>query len=342
METTDFEDILREAADEVTQLDPADLDTAAFASIRRSCKRRLEEAWEWHYWPDLQRTEKRFFRADWDTGTTYNATDEVYYAPTDKYYQSLQLNSASAPADADGVTDPFNWTECARDYAADTYNAATIYMQGDRATYAGQVYQLFLAGPVSNVLPTDDTQWGLLTPFDQYIAYEQTGQTPFSIVTIVTDGNPRTSTRIVELNWDLSNNGIQITSGVTKAWVDFRLRCPKISGALFDATVSYTSGQQVYFSSTATPGNFYTANTTTAAGDSPDSMAASWDVVELPRIFHKFLVHAIAADFVRGPGGGAPEDAAVLLGVAREALDNAKTLLVGQQSQRVKTVVRTR
>lgn len=342
METTDFEDVLREAAAEVTTLDADNLDATEFATIRRFAKKRLEWCWQYHFWPDLGRVEQRFYRAAWNSGTAYSATNEVYYQPTQKYYQALQASTNQAPADSAGDTNLDYWEECARSYAADTYSASGSYVQADRVSYGDNVYQLYVAGPVSGVLPTDTTKWAVLTPFDQYVSYTQTGETEIGVVMAAWDSNPRTSTRGNELNWFLSENGVQVSSPIAFAWVEYRLRCPKLSGDTFDSTATYASGDQIYFSSTATPGNFYTANTGTSAGDSPDSAPGKWDVVQIPRIFHKPLVHAIAADWLRGPGGGAPEDYAALLAIAQGALDDQKSLLTGQQSQRVKTVVRTR
>lgn len=342
METTDFADILAEAAEQVTTLDPDNLDTSEFNALRRSANRRLGTAWEYHFWPELGRLEQRFYRAAWSSVTAYTATTEVYYAPTQTYYQALQASTNQAPADSAGTTNLLYWEETERSYAADDYSATASYLQGDRVTYGDTVYQLFVAGPVTATLPTDTTKWGVLTPFDQYISYTQTGETAIGVVAAAWNLNPRTSTRGTELNWSLSDVGVQISSAINFAWLDYRIRCPRLSGALFDATAIYTSGDQVYFSSTATPGNFYTANATTAAGQSPDTTAAKWDVVEIPLTFHEYLVHAVAGDWITGPGGGSASDAAVQMSLGLGVLEDEKSLLVGQQSQRIKTVVRTR
>lgn len=356
METTDFQDILSEAATEVTALDPDNLSTAEFRAIRRSAKQRLEVCWEYHFWPDLDRMEQRFYRPPWDPTVTYNNAAsgtgdpfEVYYAPTQKYYQALQGSTNQAPAtinpDGSQTVNLLYWALSTRYYAASTYSSTTLYSQGMMAQYGDSIYQLFTAGPISGDLPTDAANWGLLTPFDQYILYEQPGLTPFTVVNSAWSTNPRTSTRGRELNWSLSNNGLQISSAIHFAWVDYRIRCPKLSGDLYNAATAYQPAAQMYYTSAATPGNFFInafpGPGPTPPGENPDN-ALNWDVVAIPRIFHKYMVHAIAADWIRGPGGGAPEDAEAQMQVAEGALEDMKTLLVMQQSQRVKTVVQTR
>lgn len=343
METTNFEDILSEAASEVTALDPSNLDVNEFRLLRRSANRRLEVAWEYHFWPVLCRVEQRFFQADWSSATNYFAPNIVYYPPTQTYYQALQNSTNQAPADSLGNTNLLYWQDAQTSWSADTFTLAGSYVQGDRVEYGDQVYQLFVAGPVTGVLPTDTTQWALLVPFDKYVPYEQTGKTALGVVTAAWSANPRTTTRGNELNWFLSENGVQILTPINYAWLEYRTRCPVINGESFDATVSYPIGAQIYYKSATKAGNFYTQDgvTPTTPGWSPDTVLV-WDVVQIPRIFHKYLVHALAADWLRGPGGGSADDAAMQMEIAAAALEDQKSLLVGQQSQRVKTLVRTR
>lgn len=343
IETTDFEDILREAATEVTALDPDNLDIAEFRAIRRSAKRRLEIAWEYHYWPTINFIEQRFYRPDWDAVSTFTVGNILYYPPTQKYYQALQTSTNQPPADDLGNPNLLFWDVACNSYAASFWTSTTLYAQGSRAQYGDQVYELFVPGPVIGVLPTDSTQWALLTPFDQYIAYEQDNETPIGKVNAAWNANPRTTTRYTELNWFLSENGVQILSRVNFAWLDYRIRCPKLSGDNFDPTLAYPVGAQIYYSSATTPGNFFTQTGPVAStpGQSPDNTLI-WNIIQIPRVFHKYLVHGVAADWIRGPGGGSADDATLQIEIADGALEDQKSLLVGQQSQRVKTVVRTR
>lgn len=379
-ETTDFEDVLREACEEC-DLDPENLSAQDFRAVRRYAKKRLEVAWEYHFWPTLGAVEQRFFRLPWDATVTYgqatltaggqlaeNSANEVYYAPTGLYYLSLAPNNLNhAPADVSGNTDLAHWQVASvgcfnanfglgatggwpavfPTYSAQTWDPAVVYVQGQQVGYGGQLYQMYAATATAGTLPTDTTKWGLLVPFDAYVSYTQSGQTAIGIVQTVTTANPRVTTRGHEVNWTLSDRGIQVHMPCPFVWTDYRARCVKLAGEIFAGDKVYATGATMYFSSASTPGNFYSAVTATTAGDSPDTAAAKWAVVMIPRIFHKYLVLGIAADAMKaGLGGGQNEfqraEAQLLLGLAQAALEDQKTLLVGQQSQRVATVVVTR
>lgn len=190
--------------------------------------------------------------------------------------------------------------------------------------------------------PPGTAFWAELIPFVRYVAYEQDGYTALGSVVAVYESNPHITTRAKAAKWMLTNDGVLVRSAVGSVWVEYRLRCPVLSGDAYDATATYAAGQQVYFADDSTAGNFYTALSATTAGQSPATHPALWQVVELPRAFHKPMVHAIAADWIRGPGGGEPNDAAVELAVAISALEDQKSLLVGQQGQRLKTQIQTR
>lgn len=198
---------------------------------------------------------------------------------------------------------------------------------------------------VTGILPTDSLCWGVVNAFDSYVAYEQTGFTPFTIVEGAFSSNPATTTRGNELNWWLSENGVQVATQISYAWIQFRLRSPILNGNLFRADTVYQAGTQIYYSSATAPGNFYTANNATNAGDTPESVPASWSVVALPRMFHRYLVLGMAADWERFEGEDEPnglQTAMSLDALAQNELDDIKTLYVGQMGQRIKTQVQTR
>jgi hypothetical protein len=211
--------------------------------------------------------------------------------------------------------------------------------------YTNNVYQLFALQSAPGDLPTDGTAWGLVPAFDAYIPYEQSGQTAFTVVESVWSANPKVTTRGNELNWWLSDKGIQVMTPMAYAWVQYRIRCPKLGGMPFRADVAYAAGAQVYFSSAACPGNFYTAVTATNAGDTPVAQPAEWAVVAIPRIFHRYLVLGMAADWEKDLSGQNEAGRAAAMAaqaIAADELDEVKSLYVGQMGQRVKTIVRTR
>jgi hypothetical protein len=187
----------------------------------------------------------------------------------------------------------------------------------------------------------------LIVPFDAYVSYTQPGLNALGTVTAAYTANPRVTTRGHELNWSLSDNGVQVHSPCPFVWLDYRLRCVKLSGDIWRGDLGYAAGVQVYYSSPVTPDNFYTCVTATNAAESPDTTPAKWLVVAIPRIFHKYLVLGTAADWLKSGLNASNttqelQQAQMMLGLAQAALDDQKALLVGQQGQRVKTQVVTR
>ena len=376
METTDYIDVLTEAANEAA-LDPDNLSTAEWLIFRRYAKKRLETAWRHHFWPDLEKCEQRYFRLPWSNTAQYNAAvagvdnsaNEVWWALTGGYYVALTTVPLNTPpTDAYGninlnywaVTSVFaiqpdptgglpvywpnNPTYPAPWLNVLAYDPTATYTQGAQVQYCGNVYQLFAAS-VTGDLPTDAANWGLVPPFDAYVPYEQTGQIAFTVVEECFSANPRTSTRGNVVNWFLSERGVEVLTPISFVWIQYRTRCPKLNGSLFSATTAYAAGAQMYYSSATLAGNFYTALTSTTAGDTPDSAPSEWSVVPLPRIFHRYLVLGMAADWNKytvGTDPEAEEPTMDLQAMANAELDDVKSLYVGQMGQRVKTLVRTR
>lgn len=345
MRTVDYSTLLGETATECG-LDPDNIATAEFTALRGYHNKRLQTAWEYHYWPDLMRCEQRWFRPDWDSATAFTATLERYYPLTGKYYQALQASTNQAPADSDEVVNLTYWAECAEDYSADEYDNTADYVQGNQARYGRNFYQLFALTSTGN-LPSDATKWGLLTRFDRYIAYEQTSQTKFEDVFGAYSDNPRLTTRNTELLKFRSNNGLQILSPADDAWIEFRLRRPALVGALYSSSTVYAVNRQMYYTTTTGAGNFYDCITATNAGESPETHPAKWSVVEIPLMFSSYLVYGATADYFRTEK---QYDAAGEYAIKADGngddkpgeLATQKTLLTDQQGDRQTTIVRTR
>jgi len=375
MDTTDFADVLAEAASEAGT-DASNISTAEFLVWRRLAKRRLETAWRYHLWPDLGRCEQRFYRLAWNSTATYaaavpgvdNSANEVWWALTGQYFVALTAVPANTPpTDTSGNIDLAHWGFTAQFaiqpdptgslnnwpdnpayplpyVSVQSFDPTATYNQGDRVQYQGNVYQLF-ALTATGDLPTDTANWGLIPPFDSYVPYEQTSQTPFTVVEEVYSANPRITTRGNTLNYFLSERGVQVVTPIAFAWIQFRLRCPKLNGLNYSASTTYAAGAQFYYSSAATPGNFFTVNSTMTAGDTPDSAPGEFTVVGIPRIFHRYLVLGMAADWFKDEAKKNPElgqQMGLYQAQADAELEDAKSSYVAQMGQRMKTQVRTR
>lgn len=302
MLTVDFIDILEGWAG-LAGVDPAEVPAVEFGNVRGYVSRRLATAWEFDDWPEIRRCEKRYFRPVYSGSTTYSAGVEVYYPATGKYYQTLATILNITPADALGNTRVQNWAECQTTRSAADYDAARAYVAGDQVFYptTDLFYQAYTS--TTGNAPTDTTKWCAIAEFDRYIRYLQQGFTEFSEAGVVrvTNYNPRTRRDAREQPWFLSETGVQVTVDVPYVWVDFKLVCPRLTGAVFSAAATYAVGQQVYYSSDAFRGNFYTCVEVTAAGESPEN-SVRWEIVLIPRRFEGYLIQGAYADWLPGDG----------------------------------------
>ena len=150
----------------------------------------------------------------------------------------------------------------------------------------------------------DPLAWGLLTPFNRYVAYEQPGLTAIGEYFRAFDKDPRLTTMLRQFPFWLSQDGAQFGVNARPwVWLYFRQRRPDLTGDAWDGTAVYTSGQQVYFAASAGgAGNFYTSNQATAAGESPASAPAKWDVVVLPYFLRGYLIAAGFSDWLTQDG----------------------------------------
>jgi hypothetical protein len=287
--------------------------------IQHAINRRLQIIWAQWPWPELLNLEKRLFRDVWATATTYAASTattavEVYYYPTGKYYQSLRgSNQGNVPATLTGTTYTENsdyWAECKETYSGNDWRDATAYVATDGAPSIvrnpadGRFYQCHTAHTSSGSL--DATKFCVLTEFDRYIAYEQTGKTKIGDVLGVWSERPTKVRNSAQLDYHLSANGIQVLDDeYAEVWVEFKTKIPQLTGATYSATATYTANvDQVYFSNSTSsyPGNFYDCIVNTSAGQSPVTTASSWSIVSIPRIFQRYLEQGAYADYLASDG----------------------------------------
>lgn len=132
------------------------------------------------------------------------------------------------------------------------------------------------------------------------------------------NNDPRVTSKALTIPFDLyfesgSNKLLFNLEPVSDIWVRYRVKKPDIVGSLYDSTINYYTGSQIYFDSgsssgTYTPiagrphsGNFYicVAVSNTVAGQSPSSHPALWQKVDIPYIFGTYLSRAFVADNLR-------------------------------------------
>jgi len=215
---------------------------------------------------------------------------------------------------------------------ADDYAAGTAYVAGDQVYYPtnGLYYQCHTAS-TGNV-PTNTSFWGVLTEFDQYVLFEQTGETVIGYCDEIWDRHPLRNKLVARrLNYRLEHDRVVVLEDFAEVWVEFRLRCPRFTGERHSTTATYADGDQVYFEASGS-GDFWEANQAVSAGETPVTHAAKWDKVQLPRIFHRYLVTAIY-DALRGQYNK-PERADRLEFPTAEVHLQNQILKLAQQGQR--------
>lgn len=275
--------------------------TAEANRFRRSISLWLGHVWKMADWPELRRYEQRTYRLPYSSSTAYSAADEVWWPLTQKYYQAVKTGAAGVdPTDSDGATTVAKWAESLISLGGNNYSASTAYTAGAQVYYPtnGYYYQCHTAS--TGNAPTNTSYWGRLYAFDPYVAWAQTGQTEFSGVLRVTDKDPRVTTRIEEYVFIESVNGCQVAGGPAQPWLTFRINAPRLYGAVYSTSATYTGGQ-VYFEATSngtTTGDFYNW-VSASAGESPSSAPTEWTKVEIPALFEHYLSHKTAADWHR-------------------------------------------
>ncbi len=254
------------------------------------------------------------------------------------------IRCTPTPADALGETQLVYWAESATCYEETDWDSTETNILGDIRYWHGtdRHYVYYNSTSSSGNQPTSTTYWRILTDFDRYVAWAQTGKTDLNGASILATWSrePRNRTSGGEVPFVLSSNGIQIARTLAEVWVEYRQKPPQLKGENFSATATYASGGQAYYSSSTAAGNFYDANQSTTAGDTPESAASKWDVVLIPYDFERYLVQAAYADWLRADGQA--DKAAGEGRKADDLLDDLQAKLRGAQQQRSRTTVLTR
>ena len=317
------------------------LATAQAKTLQRFLSLRLRKIHEIEFWPWAMLVEKRIFRPEYSASTAYTPGTEVYFTPSGLYYQALTATTGNAPATSiDGVAWTENsafWAKSLTNYSASGYSATQTYSVGNQVYY--QTTNLFYQCIASStgVVPTTTANWGVLTPFNPYVAWEQTGFTALGdIIRVMTD-DPRVNTAALDVEHTLSALGVECPSPAPNVvWIEHRQRPTILNGDTFSATATYTVGQQIFW---ATDGNLYNCIVNTTAGQSPLTTPSSWSVVQIPTIYEKYIICGAAADFLNMLEK--PQRALAMQMFAEDALTDELDKLLRQQYQVRKTKVTT-
>jgi len=322
-------------------IDPSTLDAD---TLELFINRWARFAWEKFFWPELTLIEKRQFRDDWAIGSTYGAPSataavEVYYPKAKKYYQSLRgSNTGNAPATGSALTEnSAYWAEAKSAYSGDDWAASTAYTVGKIVLYLDdqRYYQCHTAHTSGETF--DSTKFGILTPFQRSIDYEQTGKTALGAVRYMWDSDPRVHDDTDPIPFDLRDSAVIVSGTATVVWVEFRKRFLEYVGAVYSASTAYASGVTIYY----TDGDYWRTTASTSAGQSPDSTPAKWERLDFPYIIKECVAQGAYADVLGKTEGKhelwLQENADAISLLTEEVLKVER-----QQSQAGQLAVRTR
>jgi hypothetical protein len=282
------------------------------ADIRQSVNANLAQLWPKGRWPGVMRIERRQFRATWLVGTTYGAPTatagvEVLDPATEEYYQSLHsANVGNAPTTG-GVENSAHWAKCNAKETADLWADGTAYTVGAKVKHPSslRIYQCITAHTSSGSF--NASNFGLLTDFEPYIAFAQSGETAIddqAECQLWTE-NPRTVTTATRIKTLFTQNGLTpLESCPSRPWLEYKLACPKLFGERYDSTATYVaSTDQVQFATASgkvETTDFYNCIVNAAAGDTPATDTDKWTRVEIPDYFKNYLGAKGALGFLVG------------------------------------------
>jgi len=274
----------------------------------------LTHIWRMGDWPEIcpPPVQRRAVPTMWSAGLAYAQGAIVGDLTSNGVYLAIQAVPSST--DRPSKAPPGYWVQLLRAYGASEYDTSMTYTAGSLcfdaasfATYAPTTGVGPGVPPTSNgtvnspwvVIPTWDgtftftNGWDAGTLGDVYRADQKCPTVAYPSLTLA-DGD-----------WDLQPNvnGYLLSEDVAQAWLSYRLPVPQLTGDLYDSTVTYPAGAQVYFQDgTGLYGDFYTAVATATAGKSPATNASLWAVVQIPQRFSNYLQYWVAMTWQHGQG----------------------------------------
>jgi hypothetical protein len=174
---------------------------------------------------------------------------------------------------------------------------------------ATEAYYLALDTTAASDEPGTSVLWEEMADEDveAYVAYEQEGETGFSLVTEVWDKNFRTDPTAVKLRWEYDDRGVRLLDTASlpaSVWLYIYTRCPRWAGADWSASSTYAAGKVLYFTSDEQDfeGDFWLVLDTTAAAESPFTTPAKFSRLEIPDFMGDFIVAGARIAHLKGEG----------------------------------------
>lgn len=348
MRTETFQSVLNGAAAKLGMDPLRDLNPARAASLTEYINLRVKEAWKFEFWPEWTPTEQRWYRDVYDGSKNVAAGDERLFMSDSNYYQALQAQAPAVqppalPSGATYVENSAYWARCAASYAAADWFTGTVFVIGQqtRNPANGRFYQCTVAHVAGANF--DATKFGVLTPFDKYVAYEQTGQTKLGEIKMVSRRDPRVFPgRAWPIAFGKTSLGVQMLDRTAPnlVWVTFRLRPPQFTTTLYSAGGNVALNETRYWpTGSGGTGECYQALQAQTPAVQPPSTAAFWVKIDFPEILTNFVKRAVFADSLSDQKQ--QDRKAVELAEALDELEEASDRELAGQGQYERAAVQT-
>ncbi len=243
MRRVSYDNLLRATCDRAG-LDPTRLSTDEWRRCRDAISEALNWAWPEYWWPDTMRCERLSLRPEYSSTDSYPATAEVWFRPSNSHYVALVATIGNVPATWDGtdyVTNAAYWLRLADwpSKAPSDYNPVTAYTAGDVALYGDARYACHTAS--TGNAPTDTDYWGVLPDEWTYLPKVQVGRPAIGQVRAISAIDPRRPSRAANVDiWEMDDRIYLRGLAEESPWVWYQVRCPKLTGEIWDATATYS------------------------------------------------------------------------------------------------------
>lgn len=206
------------------------------------------------------------------------------------------------------------------DAAATTSGSVTLQLSTDGSTlsYAGDTAKgAYFWGALVQQTSNTPVQ-------DLILSWDQTGENAIDVIYNVWPCSPFASNFPSQFGYNLLPQGVQIINGTpyqyvvynngvaqnnlygappsNPIYIYYRKTVPQFTGDTYSATATYSVDQQIYFTSSTGYGDFYKCIVATSAGQSPDTTAASWEVIPLYDVFLQYCTYQAYADWLISDG----------------------------------------
>lgn len=165
--------------------------------------------------------------------------------------------------------------------------------------------------------------WGTLTRFAKLPVTTVNDQRQITVPTEagevvgVYSKNPLETTQATYLSYALTSDGtsnfIVIINSLSEVWVEYRIKREDLFGDLYDPTIPYAAGSQIYYDAGAPAtqsympvagrpfsANFYKAKVNVSASITPVATNdANWELIKIPYIFGSYMSRGAYADFLK-------------------------------------------